>query len=66
MDLSPDHPRPLQAVERARLVEEFERHLNDEEHPDYAKWLAQLIAPGALSEERVPRLPSEMKREPSA
>jgi len=25
----------------------FERHLNDEEHPDYAKWLAQLIALGS-------------------
>src|SRR5580698_2356253 len=25
----------------------FERHLNDEEHPDYAKWLSQLIAPGS-------------------
>src|SRR3984957_17332722 len=26
---------------------QFERHLNDEEHPDYTKWLAQLIAPGS-------------------
>jgi hypothetical protein len=26
---------------------QFEQHLNDEEHPDYAKWLAQLIAPGS-------------------
>jgi serine/threonine-protein kinase HipA len=26
---------------------QFEKHLNDEEHPEYAKWLAQLIAPGS-------------------
>jgi serine/threonine-protein kinase HipA len=26
---------------------QFERHLNDEERPDYAKSLAQLIAPGS-------------------
>lgn len=25
----------------------FERHINDEEHPDYAKWLGQLLAPGS-------------------
>jgi serine/threonine-protein kinase HipA len=35
----------LRELQAASL--QFERHLNDEEHPDYAKWLAQLIAPGS-------------------
>jgi serine/threonine-protein kinase HipA len=35
----------LRELQAASL--QFEHHLNDEEHPDYAKWLAQLIAPGS-------------------
>jgi serine/threonine-protein kinase HipA len=35
----------LRELQAASL--QFERHLNDEEHPDYAKWLTQLIAPGS-------------------
>lgn len=35
----------LRELQAASL--QFERHLNDEEHPEYAKWLAQLIAPGS-------------------
>src|SRR6202789_1119687 len=35
----------LRELQAASL--QFERHLNDEEHPDYAKWIAQLIAPGS-------------------
>jgi serine/threonine-protein kinase HipA len=26
---------------------QFEQHINDEEHPDYGRWLAQLFAPGS-------------------
>jgi serine/threonine-protein kinase HipA len=35
----------LRELQAASL--QFEKHLNDEEHPEYAKWLAQLIAPGS-------------------
>jgi serine/threonine-protein kinase HipA len=35
----------LRELQAASL--QFERHLNDEEHPEYTKWLAQLIAPGS-------------------
>ena len=35
----------LRELQAASL--QFERHLNDEEHPEYAKWLTQLIAPGS-------------------
>jgi serine/threonine-protein kinase HipA len=35
----------LRELQAASL--QFERHLNEEEHPDYTKWLAQLIAPGS-------------------
>ena len=35
----------LRELQAASL--QFETHLNDEEHPEYAKWLAQLIAPGS-------------------
>jgi serine/threonine-protein kinase HipA len=35
-------PRELQLASL-----QFERHLDDEEHPDYAKSLAQLVAPGS-------------------
>lgn len=35
----------LRELQAASL--QFERHLNDEEHPEYAKWIAQLIAPGS-------------------
>jgi serine/threonine-protein kinase HipA len=35
----------LRELQAASL--QFEGHLNDEEHPEYANWLAQLIAPGS-------------------
>jgi serine/threonine-protein kinase HipA len=35
----------LRELQAASL--QFEQHLNDEEHPEYAKWLAQLIGPGS-------------------
>ena len=35
----------LRELQAASL--QFERHFNDEEHPEYSKWLAQLIAPGS-------------------
>jgi serine/threonine-protein kinase HipA len=35
----------LRELQAASL--QFERHLNDEEHPEYTKWLNQLIAPGS-------------------
>jgi serine/threonine-protein kinase HipA len=34
----------LRELQAASL--QFEEHLNEEEHPDYARWLAQLFAPG--------------------
>lgn len=39
---------PVASLPELQLASlQFERHLNDEEHPDYAKSLAQLIAPGS-------------------
>jgi serine/threonine-protein kinase HipA len=35
----------LRELQAASL--QFEQHMNDEEHPEYAKWLSQLIAPGS-------------------
>jgi serine/threonine-protein kinase HipA len=35
----------LRELQAASL--QFEQHLNDEEHPEYEKWLRQLIAPGS-------------------
>jgi serine/threonine-protein kinase HipA len=35
----------LRELQSASL--EFERHLGDEDHPEYEKWLTQLIAPGS-------------------
>jgi serine/threonine-protein kinase HipA len=35
----------LRELQAASL--QFERHLNEEEHPQYSKWLSQLIAPGS-------------------
>jgi serine/threonine-protein kinase HipA len=34
----------LRALQAASL--QFEQHINDEEHPEYERWLTQLIAPG--------------------
>ena len=34
----------LRELQAASL--QFERHLDDEDHPDYARWLTQLFAPG--------------------
>jgi serine/threonine-protein kinase HipA len=34
----------LRELQSASL--QFEEHLNEEEHPEYARWLAQLFAPG--------------------
>jgi serine/threonine-protein kinase HipA len=39
---------PVASLRELQLASlQFERHLNDEEHPDYRKSLAQLIAPGS-------------------
>jgi serine/threonine-protein kinase HipA len=39
---------PIASLRELQLASlQFERHLNDEEHPDYRKSLAQLIAPGS-------------------
>jgi serine/threonine-protein kinase HipA len=35
----------LRELQAATL--QFEQHLNEEEHPEYSKWLSQLIAPGS-------------------
>jgi serine/threonine-protein kinase HipA len=35
----------LRELQAASL--QFERHLNDEGHPEYEKWITQLIAPGS-------------------
>jgi serine/threonine-protein kinase HipA len=35
----------LRELQAASL--QFEEHINDEEHPDYEKWLTQLFAPGS-------------------
>jgi serine/threonine-protein kinase HipA len=35
----------LRELQAASL--QFEQHINDEEHPDYQKWLSQLFAPGS-------------------
>ncbi|HET6215659.1 MAG TPA: HipA domain-containing protein [Acidobacteriaceae bacterium] len=35
----------LRELQAASL--EFERHVSDEDHPEYEKWLTQLIAPGS-------------------
>ena len=34
----------LRELQAASLL--FEQHVNDEDHPDYARWLSQLFAPG--------------------
>ena len=45
-DTKPASPlTSLRELQAASL--QFARHLNDEEHPEYSKWLAQLIAPGS-------------------
>jgi serine/threonine-protein kinase HipA len=39
---------PVASLRELQLASlQFERHFNDEEHPDYAKSLAQLVAPGS-------------------
>ena len=39
---------PVASLRELQLASlQFERHLNDEEHPDYAKSLAKLVAPGS-------------------
>lgn len=35
----------LRELQAASL--QFEQHINDEDHPDYTKWISQLIAPGS-------------------
>ena len=34
----------LRELQAASL--QFQQHMNDEDHPDYARWLSQLLAPG--------------------
>ena len=45
---------------------EFEIHADDEEHPEYQRWLAQLFTPGtSLGGAHVPKHPLETKTAPS-
>jgi serine/threonine-protein kinase HipA len=41
---------------------EFESHTDDEEHPDYQRWLAQLFAPGTSLGGHVQKHPLEGRR----
>jgi serine/threonine-protein kinase HipA len=43
-DLAAPPITSLRELQAASL--QFEHHINEEEHPDYEKWLAQLFAPG--------------------
>ncbi len=39
---------PLTSLRELQAVSlQFEQHINEEDHPEYDKWLAQLIAPGS-------------------
>lgn len=39
---------PLTSLRELQAVSlQFEQHINDEDHPEYDKWLGQLIAPGS-------------------
>lgn len=39
---------PLTSLRELQAISlQFEQHMNDEDHPEYDKWLTQLIAPGS-------------------